>query len=134
MISWPDTHVHWQGIIPAAPEYSVPFAVHVFIFKTREQLRQAVEDPEACAHSRTFTAPDPNDVGALLTFSIEDLHVSLAAHESAHVALAHHGHNEQSRISARRWLNEHPESVAEMTGNLTAFVWAALNKHGSTDG
>lgn len=133
MMTWPDEHVHWQGVIPAAPEYAIPFATHVFIFKTRAHLREAAGDPGACARSTTYTEADADNVGALLMFTLEDLHLSLAAHEATHVALAHHGNVERSRVGAKRWLAEHPESIAEMTGNLTAFVWAALTEHGGDD-
>ena len=38
-MTWPDEHVAWQGIVEAAPEMSVPYAVHVFIFRTAKQLQ-----------------------------------------------------------------------------------------------
>lgn len=127
---WPDEHVAWQGVIEAIPSHSVPFAVHVFLLHTREQLRTACQDDNASAWSSTYDEPDANDVGAIMLFSIEDLEMSLAAHESTHVALNHAAHSESTRIGAKRWLIEHPEWIAEMTGNLTTLVWAALYENG----
>lgn len=123
---WPDEHVAWQGIIAAEPDMSVPFAVHLFIFHTREQLRTACETPNASAHSTTWDEPDANNIGAMIFLSVEDLHLSLVAHEVTHIALIHHAHQERSRVGARRWLAEHPETVAEMVGNLTALAWYSI--------
>lgn len=125
-VHWPDEHVAWQGIIDADPNMSVPFAVHVFIFHTVEQLRAACGNPEANAHSTTWDEPDALNVGATVFLSTEDLHLSLVAHEVAHIALNYHGHNERTRIGARRWLTEHPEQIAEMIGNLTAYIWYGI--------
>lgn len=125
-LHWPEEHVAWQGIIDAIPTHSVPFATHVFLLHTREQLRSACGDPRACAWSSTYDVPSAGGVGAIMLFTLEDLELSLAAHESTHVALNHAAHEEQSRIGAKRWLLEHPEWIAEMTGNLTTLVWAAL--------
>lgn len=128
---WPDEHVHWQGVIAAAPDYSVPFAVHVFILKTRLHLRAAVGHEHASAFSITPEEADHAGVGATMLFNLEDIELSLAAHEATHVALSHHSNIETTRIGAKRWLWDHPESVAEMTGNLTALVWAKLYEHGA---
>lgn len=132
VIRWKDDDLHWQGVIEAAPEYSVPFAVHVFLFKTRELMQAVFQDNQACAFSKTFNEPDTANVGALMMFNLEDLEMSLAAHESAHVALAHHSNIETSRVGAKRWLRDHPESIAEMIGNLTMLVWTALYEHGAS--
>jgi hypothetical protein len=132
-LTWPDAHVHWQGVIPADPDFGVPFGVHVFIFHTTEQLRAASGHDTAVAHSVTFDHVDDAGVGALLFFTLEELHLSLAAHEATHVALAHHGNEERSRIGAKRWLWDHPESVAEMIGNLTVLVWRHLYENGIGD-
>lgn len=131
--TWKDEHLHWQGIIDADPDYSIPFATHVFIFKTRELLRAACEHDQACAHSLTFDEPDNAGIGATMFFNLEDIELSLAGHEATHVALAHHSNIETTRIGAKRWLWDHPESIAEMTGNLTTLVWAKLYEHGVHD-
>ena len=126
MFTWPDEHTHWQGVVKAAPEQSVPFAVHVFVFHTREQLREACGDERAAAHSMTYPEPDDTGVGAVIMFSLEELHLSLVAHEVAHVTMFHAGEVEHTRVGAKKWLRDHPEWVAEMTGNLTAIIWGAL--------
>ncbi len=130
-MSWPDADVHWQGVLDANPDFSIPFATHVFVFHTCDQLRSACGRPDAVAHSTTFVAPDPANVGALLFFSLEDLALSLVAHEATHVALIHHSQIEQTRIGAKRWLHDHPETIAEMVGNLTSIVWARIRQEAS---
>ncbi len=125
-MQWPDEHVAWQGIIEPIPDQSVPFGIHVFLFHTREQLRAACEEKHAAAWSSTFDDTDELGVGALMMFSAEDAELALAAHEAAHVALVHAANTETSRIGARRWLSEHPEWIAEMVGNVTVLVWAAI--------
>ena len=132
-LEWPDAHVHWQGLIPADDDLALPFDTHMFIFHTTEQLRAAVENDGAVAHSITWGEPDAANVGALVSFSREELHMSLAAHEATHIALAHHSNIETSRVGARRWLYDHPESVAEMTGNLAALMWSLMIEHGGDD-
>lgn len=127
-MSWPDADLHWQGILAANPDFAIPFATHVFVFHTRDQLRSACDRPDAVAHSTTFTDPNPANVGALLFFSLEDLALSLVAHEATHVALIHHAQVEETRIGAKRWLHDHPESIAEMVGNLTSIVWARVQQ------
>lgn len=122
-----------DGALAAAPDYSVPFAVHVFILKTRDHLRAAAGHEHASAFSITPDEPDHAGVGATMLFNLEDIELSLAAHEATHVALTHHSNIEATRIGAKRWLWDHPESVAEMTGNLTALVWAKLYEHGVRD-
>lgn len=122
----PQEHVHWQGIIEAIPEQSVPFAVHVFIFETREQLRELTGSPSASAWSSTFETPDENNIGALMFFNLEDIELSLAAHEATHVALCHAANKHDGETDTRRWLTDHPEWVAEMIGNLTILIWSAL--------
>lgn len=119
---WPDEHVAWQGVVDADEGMSVPFGVHVFVFHTEEQLRAACGDAEASAHSATFDEPDDANIGALVMLSAENLELSLVAHEVAHIALFHHG-KDVGRTVAKRWLAHHPESVAEMIGNLTALIW-----------
>lgn len=125
-LTWPDEHVCWQGVIEADPDYSVPFGVHLFVFQTRAHLRAACQDGQASAHSMTYPEADGAGIGATIMFSREELHLSLAAHEVTHVALFHAGRSETTRVGAKRWLKDHPESVAEMVGNLTALVWAAI--------
>lgn len=122
----PKEHVVWQGIVEAAPEYAVPFGVHVFVLDTVEHLRSASEDPLAHAHSMTWEEPDSRNVGAIVLLSTADLAMSIVAHEATHIALYHHGREVQGRIGARRWLKDHPETVAEMVGNLTALIWYSL--------
>ncbi len=133
-MQWPAGDVAWQGVIEAIPTHSVPFAVHVFLMHEREQLRRACGDPNASAWSSTYDNVDGADIGAIMLFNLEDLELALAAHESAHVALNHAALVEKTRVGARRWLNEHPEWIAEMIGNLTVLVWAALYEHGVDHG
>lgn len=123
---WPDEHVAHQFILSAAPEHAVPFGVHVFIFHTIGQLQEACGDFNSNAHSTTYDEPDGNDVGALVMLSKSDLEVALVAHEATHIALFHHARIPKRRTSARRWLAQHPESMAEMVGNLTALIWHNL--------
>lgn len=125
-MTWPDEHLTWQGVIDAIPTHSVPFAVHVFLFDTRAHMQAACQVDNAAAHSSSYDEPDTNNIGALMFFNTEDLELSLAAHEATHVALHHASVIETTRVGARRWLNEHPEWVAEMIGNLTILVWSAL--------
>jgi hypothetical protein len=133
-MTWPDEHVAWQGVIEAIPTHSVPFGVHVFLMHEREQLRAACGDPHASAWSSTYDELDANDIGAIMLFSVEDLELALAAHEAAHVALNHAAAIETTRVGARRWLNGHPEWVAEMIGNLTVLVWTAIYEHEADNG
>lgn len=125
-MSWPDEHVAWQGIIEASPEMSVPYGVHVFVFHKTEQLQSAVNTENIGGHSQAWNTPDSRGVGALIMLSAEELHLSVVAHEATHVALYQHSRTERSRIGARRWLVDHPESVAEMIGNLTALIWYGI--------
>lgn len=125
-MTWPDEHVAWQGIVEAAPEMSVPYAVHVFIFRTAKQLQEAVGQRNIGGHSQAWNTPDSRGVGALIMLNVEDLHLSVVAHEATHVALYQHSRTEQTRIGARRWLKDHPETIAEMIGNLTALIWYAI--------
>lgn len=127
-MKWPDAHVAWEAVLDAAPHLGMPFATHVFVFHTAEQLRAACGDPDAGAFSSTFDEVDDAGVGALVMLSREHLALSLVAHEATHVALFHHRES-AGRIGARRWLNEHPESVADMAGNLTAVIWHSLPFH-----
>lgn len=120
MRTWPDAHIVLQDVINAAPDYSIPFAVHVFVFDTVAHLRDACGDPEASAHSTTYDEPDDAGIGAVVMLA--EPHLSLVAHEATHIALHHHG-NEAGKGSAKTWLAYHPESVAEMIGNLTALIW-----------
>lgn len=130
-LTFPNEHVAWQGVIEAIPSHSVPFGVHVFLMHTREQMRSACADPHASAWSSTYDDVDVNDIGAIMLFNVEDLELALAAHEATHVALNHAAAIEATRTGARRWLNEHPEWIAEMVGNLTVLIWAALYEHGA---
>lgn len=125
---WPDAHIAWQGIIEAWPEMEVPFSTHVFIFHTIDQLREACGDPEANAHSSTYSKADSQNIGALVMLTADQLELAVVAHEAAHIALFHHKNalDRSDRTGARRWLNEHPESIAEMIGNLTAMIWFGL--------
>ncbi len=132
--TWNDEHLHWQGIIDADTGFSIPFAVHVFIFKNRTDMQAAVEHEGISAFSSTFHRVDDAGVGALMMFNLDDIELSLAAHEATHVTLSHHANIETSRVGAKRWLHEHPESVAEMAGNLTVLVYAKLYEHGVGDG
>ena len=65
--------------------------------------------------------------------NLEDLHLSIVAHEATHVALAHAAHIERSRAGAKKWLLDHPEWGAEMVGNLTALVWYLIIKDCESD-
>jgi hypothetical protein len=126
---WPDDHVAWRGAIEAIPSHSVPFGIHIFIMKNRDNLRAAIEDENASAWSSTYDHVDNNEIGAIMLFNLEDIELSLAAHEAAHIALNHAAAIERSRTGAKRWLNEHPEWIAEMIGNITVLVWAAIYEH-----
>lgn len=125
-LSWPDSYVAWHGIIDAAPGYSVPFRTHVFIFHTLDQLRATVGNPDANGYSSTYDEPDADNIGALIILIKTDLELSIVAHEATHIALFHHGKQVQGRAGARRWLGEHPETVAEMIGNLTSLIWYGI--------
>ena len=120
--TWPDTHVVLQDVISPAPEYSIPFAVHVFVFDTIEHLREACATSDAHAHSMTYDEPDDANIGAIVMLVASDLHLSLVAHEATHIALNHHTKHAGNE-TAEDWLADHPESVAEMIGNLTALIW-----------
>lgn len=123
-LEFPDEHVAWQEIIAADPEYGLPFAVHVVIFHTRDQLAAACKSPEAGGHSVTYREPDESGVGAAVFLNKEMLELSIVAHEAAHVALFwERNHNDPGRIGARRWLEEHPETLVDSIGNITAFIW-----------
>ncbi|MCK2034473.1 hypothetical protein [Microbacterium sp. KSW4-4] len=130
-MTWPEEHVAWQGIIDAAPEMSVPHAVHVFIFHTAKQLQSAVGQENIGGHSQAWNAPDSRGVAAVIMLNAEELYLSIVAHEASHVALYHHSGLEQTRVGARRWLKDHPESIAEMIGNLTALIWYGIPDLGS---
>lgn len=134
MMHWPDEHVAWQGVIHAAPDMSVQFGVHVFVFHTLDQLRAACDDPKASAHSLTYAEPDAANIGAVVFFAKPHLELSLVTHECTHIALFHHSHTARSRIGARRWLAEHPETIAEMVGNLTALVWYGVQTFQNHEG
>lgn len=125
-VNWPDEHVAWQQVLEGDPDMSVPFDVHVFIFHTSEQLQAACGNPLANGHSSTWTQPDSVNIGALVMLAKDELELSVVAHEAAHIALFHHRNILTGRISARRWLNDHPEHIAEMIGNLTAIIWYNL--------
>lgn len=121
-LSWPDSAVHTHVHLPRDKQMSIPFAVHVFVFHTRAQLREACGDPRASAHSMTHR-PDAEGTGAVIMLSAEELELSLVAHEVAHVALHWWATRVPKKKSARRAIKRHPERVAEMVGNLTALVW-----------
>jgi hypothetical protein len=124
---WPDEHVAWQGVIAASPDTSVPFAVHVFIFHTIDQLQAASRSPEANGHSRVYDEVDGAGVGAVLMLVKDALEISILAHEATHMALFWHQRQDYvGRVGARRWLLYHPEHVAEMVGNLTALLWYGI--------
>lgn len=123
---WPDEHVAWQGVIDAHPNMSVPFAVHVFIFHTLKQLQTACNDRKANGFSRTYPEPDDANRGAIILLAKPHLELSIVAHEATHITLHHHHTLEASRQGAKRWLLEHPESVAEMIGNMTAYIWYGI--------
>lgn len=125
MKTWPDAHIVHHETIPSDEAYSVPFAVEIFVFDTIEHLRQACKDPQASAHSTTYEEPDHAKVGAIIMLAEPEMHMSLVAHEVSHVALHHHG-STVGKASAKRWLADHPESIAEMIGNLTALIWYRL--------
>lgn len=125
-LHWPDEHVTDQWIIDAMPEMAVPFRIHVFVFDTVEHLQTACEDLQANAHSITYRDVDADGIGALVMLARPHLELSIIAHEAAHISLFHHAHTITERVDARRWLTEHPESVAEMTGNIAALIWHTL--------
>lgn len=127
-MTWPDEHVAWQSVIAGWPEMSVPFDTHVFIFHTIEQLQAACGDRQANAHSSTWRTPDSAGVGALVMLTAEHLELAVIAHESTHIALFHHRNilDRGDRTGARRWLDQHPETIAEMVGNLTALIWYGI--------
>lgn len=125
--TWPDEYVAWQGIIAANPEMSVPFAVHVFIFHTIEQLQAASGAPDANGHSRVYADVDAAGIGAVLMLVKDALEIAIVAHEATHMALFWHQRQEYvGRTGARKWLLLHPEHVAEMVGNLTALIWYGI--------
>lgn len=122
----PDEHVIDQWVISAMPDMSVPFGIHVFIFDTVEHLQAACEDPQASAHSIAYRNTDADGIGAIVMLAQPHLDVSIVAHEATHIALFHHARTLTGRMGARRWLSEHPESVAEMAGNVTALIWHTI--------
>lgn len=131
---WPDEHVAWQSLIDAAPDMSVPFAVHVFIFHELEQLREAAGDPNASGFSTTYRDLDASGTGAILLLVKTDLELSIVAHEAAHMALFWHMRQpDVGRVGARRWLSQHPEHLAEMIGNMTALLWYAIPERHELD-
>lgn len=124
---WNGEDVAWQGVFDAAPEIDVPFGVHIFIFKTLEAFRAACDEPGAYAWSRTYNEVDNNGIGALILFG-PDVPLSNVAHEATHVSLFWARNTTHPNQRSLRWLDEHPESVAEMVGGLTAMLWHSLPK------
>lgn len=125
MFPVPNGHVVRTCVIAPSPEYTVPFPVHVLIFDTQEHLQAACGDPGAGGFSSTLHPPGGTTIGAVIFLSKPNLELSLVAHEATHIALHHHSY-EQGRGGAKRWLHDHPESVAEMVGNMTAFIWYGI--------
>lgn len=118
-------HVVWTCVIDPSPEFTVPFPVYVWIFDTQEHLQEACSNPKAGAFSSTLHPRGGKSIGAVIFLSKEGLELSLVAHEATHIALHHHGY-EHGRGGAKRWMENHPESVAEMVGNMTAFIWYGI--------
>lgn len=125
-ITWPDADVEWQAVLKANLEgWTIGHGVHVFVFKTREALQAAAESPDAAAHSRTYDAPDAAGIGGLMMLSYP-VPLSIVAHEVTHMVLVWAKATAGPQQKARRWLEEHPEEVAEIIGNLTAVIWYSL--------
>lgn len=121
----PDEHIVHHVVIEADESMSVPFCTRVFVLRDREMLRAATSNERACAHSITFEEIDGAGIGAIVLLNLDDLHLSLVAHEIMHVALSRAAYDEPADIT-REWLLDHPESIAELVGNLSALIWYSL--------
>ena len=126
-------HVAWQSEFDSAPDAAIPFRVQVVIFHTVEQLREATGREGAYGVSMTWAEASADEVGACILLAKPHLELSILAHEVAHAALFAHGHR-VGRGGAKRWLSEHPESVVDMIGNLTAVVWYGMPTEEDIDG
>ena len=125
----PDEYVAALFLIEKQPHYEIPYNIQVMVLRDRYSLEEVMGKTNIAAHSFTYRYPDSQGVGALILFSRGNIELSVAAHEATHVALFYHA-NQIKRVKARalRWLRDHPESLADMTGNLTALIWEDL-KH-----
>lgn len=122
---WSDADLAWQGVFDAEPRWSIAHGVHVFVFKDVERLQAACENPEAGAHSITYRETDAAGVGAVILLA-EPVTLSSIVHEVTHVALFWARRTTRRKQRALGWLNQHPESVPEIVGNLSAVLWHSL--------
>jgi hypothetical protein len=100
----------------------MPFPVEVIILRTPEALAAVTNTPDVNGRSWYYNDPE----GATLMLVADDPWLSIVAHEVAHIALLHHAYHAPPRVTARRWLHEHPEHIAELIGNLTSVLWYAI--------
>ena len=110
-------------------EMSIPFPVMVIFTHTEQDLIDVIGRDNIGAHSYTPDKIDENGMGGYIFMSLERAYLSVLAHEVAHIALFHHG-DKAGRKPANRYLWNHPESLAEMIGNMTALYWYRLTEEG----
>jgi hypothetical protein len=122
---WPSDAVLWEGIIDEDLAMSVDHKVHVFIFRDLETLQAAAGDPNAGAHSISFREADDLNVRAAVLLAAP-IQLSQLAHEAAHIGLYWSKATARPKQRAWSWIEAHPESLAELIGNLTAFLWYSL--------
>ncbi len=129
-------HLHWleddvdhHFEVQECGEMGIHHKVKVFIFKDQEKLNKAIEgNGWVAGHSVTYRKPDADNTIALICFTKEYLDLSIITHEVAHVAMFMES-NRTGRKPANRWLQQHPERLIELIGNLTMVVWEGLSDH-----
>lgn len=121
----PRDAVRWHTAFAGDEQYGIWHGVHVFVLNDVDAVRAASGDPDAHGWSSTYDEPDAGGVGAVILL-YGPVPLALIAHEVTHVVLHWARSTATPHDRARRWLEQHPEEVAEVIGNLTAVLWYSI--------
>jgi hypothetical protein len=108
----------------------------VLVYPDRATLNDWLTDDEDLAPGSTDSAAvstwsDGDDMELTIRLDRRHLELSIVAHEVTHIVLAVYSRDvltPSARASAH--ITHHDETIPELVGNLTAFVWFGLISHG----
>jgi hypothetical protein len=122
MFHWPAADVAWHGEFDSERRYSIEHGVRVFVFNDRDALQRAVEREDINGFSTTYGEEDADGMQATIMLA-QPVELSTVVHEVTHVGLLWHRPKVRRKQRAHGWLDRHPESIAELIGNLSTVIW-----------
>lgn len=122
MWHWPDADIAWHGAFDSERDYSIEHGVRVFVFTDLDALQRAVERDNVNAFSTTYGEEDADGMQATIMLA-QPVELSTVVHEVTHVGLLWHRPKARRKQRAHGWLDRHPESIAELIGNLSTIIW-----------